>query len=147
MKVCLFRPNIPGNFGNIIRTISCFGINEIDIILPTSFILNQKEVKRSMMDYGNDFNINTFESFEIYQKENIDKKIVLLTTKSEKSYTEYNFLDNEILLFGSESSGVTDLVFQNCDEKLTIKMANRKRSLNLAISVGIIVSYAKKNNF
>ena len=147
MKVCLFRPNIPGNFGNIIRTISCFGINEIDIILPTSFILNQKEVKRSMMDYGNDFNINTFENFEIYQKENIDKKIVLLTTKSEKSYTEYNFLDNEILLFGSESSGVTDSVFQNCDEKLTIKMANGKRSLNLAISVGIIVFYAKKNSF
>ncbi|QED23895.1 TrmH family RNA methyltransferase [Candidatus Deianiraea vastatrix] len=142
MKVCLFRPDMPGNFGNIIRTISCFGINEIDVIRPTGFVLDQKEVKRSMMDYGVDFRINCFDNFEEYRSANDEARIILLTTKADKLYSEYSFKQGDILLFGSESGGVSEDVVKLCDDSLKIKMAEGKRSLNLAVSVGIVVSYA-----
>jgi tRNA (cytidine/uridine-2'-O-)-methyltransferase len=57
-------------------------------------------------------------------------------------YTEFSFQDGDILLFGRESSGVPDHVHDHAQARILIPMAEGRRSLNLAVSVGIIASEA-----
>ena len=68
------------------------------------------------------------------------QRIILITTKATKSYTQFNFRYNDTLLFGRESAGVPNKVHKTVTEKLKIPMAKNKRSLNLATSVGIVLA-------
>ena len=65
-------------------------------------------------------------------------RLILLTTKSQKSYFEYKFQLNDIILFGRESAGVPDYVHEIVDERLTIPMVKGPRSINLSSSVSIV---------
>ena len=51
-----------------------------------------------------------------------------------------NFKVNDTLLFGRESAGVPNKIHKIINEKLKIPMSKNKRSLNLATSVGILLS-------
>ena len=63
-----------------------------------------------------------------------------MTTKSEKKYTKFKFKKNDTLLFGRESAGVPEKVHKKIKNKLKIPMIKKKRSLNLATSVAIVLS-------
>lgn len=71
-------------------------------------------------------------------------RIILLTSKTSNAYHEFQFQNDDILLFGSESTGVPDHVKDRADERITIKMKNGMRSLNLAVSAGIALGEALK---
>ena len=70
-----------------------------------------------------------------------DSRFVYFTTKSEKIYTEFQFQDDDCLIFGRETRGLPeDLLKANWERALTIPMPNENvRSLNLATSVGIVL--------
>ena len=143
MRIALFQPDIPQNTGNIFRLGACLGI-EIDIIEPTGYIFDDKRFKRSSMDYIKYINYQRhldWDTFFAWAKKN-NYRIILLTTKSSKKYTEYSYKKNDILLFGRESAGVPEFVHEKVDEKLTIPMINGVRSINVSSSVAMIVGEA-----
>ncbi len=143
MRIALFQPDIPQNTGNIFRLGACLGI-EIDIIEPTGYIFDDKRFKRSSMDYIKYINYKRhldWDTFLAWTKKN-NYRIILLTTKSSKKYTEYSYKKNDILLFGRESAGVPEFVHEKVDEKLTIPMINGVRSINVSSSVAMIVGEA-----
>lgn len=142
MRFCLVKPDMPSNFGTIVRTLACFGVFEIDIIMPIGFTLNDKDVKRSMMDYGENFSVKRWDDFCEYKKQNEGSRFILATTKSDKNFSDIKYLKNDIIVFGSESKGVSDEIHKSCDEKITIFMPGEKRSLNLAVSFGIVAHFA-----
>ena len=55
-------------------------------------------------------------------------------------WTNFNFRIDDTLLFGRESAGVPKTIHEKVSEKLKIPMIKNKRSLNLATSVGIVLS-------
>ncbi len=61
------------------------------------------------------------------------------TAKTKKVYTDFQFQENDCLIFGRETRGLPeDLLEANRERCLTIPMPNPNvRSLNLATSVGI----------
>ena len=63
-----------------------------------------------------------------------------MTTKAKKKYTDFKFKKNDTLLFGRESAGVPDSVHKKIKNKIKIPMIEKKRSLNLATSVGIALA-------
>tara|TARA_B100001250_G_C19364922_1_gene599313 strand:- start:87 stop:539 length:453 start_codon:yes stop_codon:yes gene_type:complete len=143
MRIALFQPDIPQNTGNIFRLGACLGV-EIDIIEPTGYIFEDKRFKRSSMDYIKYINYQRhldWDTFFSWTKKN-NYRIILLTTKSTKKYTEYSYKKNDILLFGRESAGVPEFVHEKVDEKLTIPMINGVRSINVSSSVAMIVGEA-----
>lgn len=144
VKVALYKPEIAGNVGSIIRTCACFGA-DLEIIEPCGFPFDMNRIKKSALDYIHHVKITRHNSFdEFYQKEVLknDKRLVLATTKSQENYLDFSFAENDILLFGQESAGVPEEIHQKCQEKVTIKMKNEMRSLNLAVSCAIILSFA-----
>ena len=146
-KIALYQPDMAGNVGSIIRTTACLG-GELHIIEPCGFVFNEQKIRRSALDYYNKIKIIRHNSFaDFYQDEVMTKKsrLVLLTTKAADFYQDFTFKKDDILLFGRESAGVPDSVAQKSDARIKIKMRDNVRSLNLAVSVAIILSHYNIN--
>jgi tRNA (cytidine/uridine-2'-O-)-methyltransferase len=139
MRIALFEPDIPQNAGNIFRIGACLGI-PIDIIEPAGFVIDDKRLKRASMDYYDYLDLTkhvSWEKFYEWSKKN-SFQLILLTTKSQKSYYDYKFQAKDIILFGRESAGVPDYVHEAVHERLTIPMIKGPRSINLSSSVSMV---------
>ena len=145
MRIALFEPDIPQNTGNIFRLSACLGI-PVDIIEPTGFIFDDKRFKRALMDYIKFINYKKhldWKEFYQWSQEN-NFRLVLLTTKSKTKYTNFNFSELDIIIFGRESAGVPDYVHNQVHERLTIPMQKGLRSLNISSSVAMVVGEASR---
>ena len=138
-KIALYEPDIPQNTASIIRTCSCLGAY-LEIIEPCGFLFSDKRFKRVVMDYMEEDKIKFYKSADDFFKDKKKKRVILITTKAIKSYTEFAFKISDTLLFGRESAGVPNKVHKIVNEKLKIPMTKNKRSLNLAASVGIVLA-------
>ena len=138
-KIALYEPDIPQNTASIIRTCSCLGA-ELEIIEPCGFLFTDKRFKRVVMDYMEEDKIKFYKNSDEFFKNKKNQRVILITTKANISYTEFNFKVNDTLLFGRESAGVPNKIHKIINEKLKIPMSKNKRSLNLATSVGILLS-------
>ena len=146
-KIALYEPDIPQNTAAIIRTCSCLGAM-IEIIEPCGFIFGNKKFKRVAMDYLDEkmikFYSNKEEFFKYKKKEN--ERIILMTTKASASYSSFNFKINDTILFGRESAGVPEEIHKLVDNKLKIPLVFKKRSLNIASSVAIVLAESMRQN-
>ena len=138
MRLALFQPDIPQNTGAIIRLTACFGV-PLDIIEPCGFILSDAKLRRSSMDYLNLADIDRHISWEAFVKKRNQSRLVLITTKADRSLNQFAFDDNDTLILGRESSGVPQVVHNAIPEKVKIPMDQRARSLNVSIAAGIIL--------
>ena len=142
-KIALFEPDIPQNTAAIIRTCACLGA-KLEIIEPCGFFLDDKRFKRVVMDYLDEKQIEFYENFEHFYKQNKNQRIILMTTKASMPYTKFKFEKNDTILFGRESAGVPEKVHKLVKNRLKIPMINNKRSLNISSSVAIILAESLK---
>jgi tRNA (cytidine/uridine-2'-O-)-methyltransferase len=138
-KIALYEPDIPQNTASIIRTCSCLGA-DLEIIEPCGFLFTDKRFKRVVMDYMEFDRIKFYKSADEFFNFKKNKRIILISTKGIKSYTNFNFNANDTILFGRESAGVPKKVLNKANETLKIPMIKNKRSLNLASSVAIVLA-------
>ncbi len=143
LKIALFEPDIPQNTAAIIRTCACLGA-KLEIIEPCGFLLTDKRFKRVVMDYMDEKEIKLYQSSDHFFKSKKNQRIILMTTKASKSYTNFKFDKNDTILFGRESAGVPEGIHKLIKNKLKIPMKNDKRSLNIASSVAIILAECLK---
>ena len=138
-KIALYEPDIPQNTAAIIRTCSCLGA-VLEIIEPCGFLFTDKRFKRVVMDYMNLKKIKFYNSADDFFKSKINKRVILITTKAKKIYTDFKFKKDDTILFGKESAGVPNKVHNLLKNKLKIPMIDKKRSLNLSTSVAIVLA-------
>ena len=138
-KIALYEPDIPQNTAAIVRTCSCLGAF-LEIIEPCGFLFNDKRFKRVVMDYLDESMIKIYSSAEEFFDKKKSERIILMTTKAKKNYTNFRFKKNDTLLFGRESAGVPEEVHKKIKNKIIIPMIEKKRSLNLATSVAITLA-------
>ena len=144
--VCLYQPDMPQNLGVIIRTAACLEF-PIHIIKPLPFSMTDKRFKGAVMDYIDHceiLNHENWDNFYSYCEKN-SNRVILATTKTNNNLYDFKFKENDIVLFGKETAGVPDTIHNIVDDKITIPMSSKTRSLNLATSVAIIVSKIKGN--
>ena len=138
-KIALYEPDIPQNTAAIARTCSCLGAL-LEIIEPCGFLLSDRRFKRVVMDYLDESMIKIYKSSEEFFNSKKKDRVILMTTKASKSYIDFKFENGDTLLFGRESSGVPQKVHKIMKYRIKIPMIEKKRSLNLASSVAIILS-------
>ncbi len=138
LHIALVEPEIPPNTGNIARLCAATFTN-LHIVGVTGFRLDEKAVKRAGLDYWDEVKIERHIELENLYKVLPDSRFIYFTTKSEQIYTDFQFAENDCLVFGRETRGLPeDLLKANWERCLTIPMPNKNvRSLNLATSVGI----------
>ena len=142
-KIALFEPDIPQNTAAIIRTCACLGA-KLEIIEPCGFMLNDKRLKRVVMDYMDQKDIKFYKSSDHFFDSKKNDRVILMTTKAATSYTKFKFKKDDTILFGRESAGVPENIHKIVKNRLKIPMKKNKRSLNIASSVAIILAESLK---
>lgn len=151
INIVLYQPEIPANTGNIIRSASSLGA-KVHIIKPISFSLEDKDFKRSSMDYADSCDIRFYESLDDFFQKNDTEEIYFITRYGQNIYSHADFSNkfkNIFIMFGKESSGLPhDLLRKNKNRCLRIPMRPEARSLNLSNSVAIIAyEIARQQDF
>ena len=138
--VALEEINDPGNLGTIIRLCDWFGIKNIICSSNSVDCYNPKVVQASM---GSICRVNI--SYMDFRKLLDGKNYNTVAADLEgQNLRDFNFSENQIIFFGSESNGFSKKLSSQIDHKITIQRYNDNvESLNLATSVGIILSELK----
>ena len=141
LRIAFYQPDIPQNLGAMMRLAVCLDVG-VDVIMPCGFPWDDKKIRRAGMDYIDHVDLVKHASWDAFKEHYKDNRIVLMTTKAEHSFYEYQFQDGDILLAGSESSGVPENVHNECTDRITINMANNQRSLNVVNATSMIIGEA-----
>ncbi len=141
MQLALYQPDIPPNTGTILRMSACLDV-PVNIIEPCGFPFGDKSFRCAGMDYIDQSMVTRHASWQIFLDSIGSSRIILLTTRTEKSYTDITFLPDDIILLGRESAGVPDDVHSRADESVIIPMTPETRSLNVAVSASMVLGEA-----
>ena len=141
MRIALFEPEIAGNVGAVLRLCACMGA-AVDLIEPMGFEWDDRRVRRTAMDYIDHVEIKRHASFEAFKSTIGSQRLVLFTTKSRQSAYEFDFMADDVLLFGKESAGVPLSVADACDARVRIPIRPAVRSLNVATSAALALGEA-----
>jgi tRNA (cytidine/uridine-2'-O-)-methyltransferase len=147
-NIVLVEPQIPPNTGTIGRLCVNLGAR-LHLIEPLGFDIDDKAVKRAGLDYWKDLDLIVWESFEVFlAKHPIGDNSYMATTKTDNLYFDAHFEKDDYILFGSETKGIDEKVLlAHPDRCITIPMGGAGRSLNLGVSVGIVIYDALRQNY
>lgn len=147
-NIVLFNPQIPQNTGNIARTCAVTGSN-LHLIKPLGFTIDDKSLKRAGLDYWQDVNVFTHESFEEFLATTNNHNVYLLSSKASESYAKREYKDGDYLLFGSETQGVPPYVHEtlkNTEVRVPMINSEHARCLNLSNTVALVLYEALRQN-
>ena len=147
-NLVLVNPQIPNNTGAIGRLCVNAGAT-LHLIKPIGFDIDEKAVRRAGLDYWEKLDLRVWESIdEFFEKNDIRDNAFFATTKTDRPYFEAAFKDGDYIFFGSETKGIPeDILNKYKSQNITIPMTKEGRSLNLAISTGIVLYDAIRQNF
>ncbi len=140
MEIVLVEPEIPQNTGNIGRT--CVATDtKLHLVRPFGFVLDEKAIRRSGMDYWQYLNLEIHDSIEDFLAKYGHRNLYLATTKGSYLYSDAEFKEDDMILFGAESRGLPKILMDSDYKKIRIPMSDIavSRSLNLSNSVNIIL--------
>ena len=138
MKIILFQPQIPQNTGNIVRTCSVSGADLI-LVKPLGFSISNRHLKRAGLDYWDEVNIEVIADLEGYLV-STPFPFYFLSSHANKLYTDVQYNESDLLIFGSETKGLDPLFLQKYPEKfLKVPMKTNSRCLNLSNTVSIVL--------
>lgn len=140
MRIALYEPDIAGNVGTILRTAACLGAG-VDLIEPMGFPWSDRALARAGMDYAGAVDVARHVDWAAFAAQ-VRGRIVLATTRGAVDLPEARFLASDVLLFGSESAGVPNVVHDRADLCVRVPMRAGFRSLNVAVSAGIVLAEA-----
>jgi tRNA (cytidine/uridine-2'-O-)-methyltransferase len=140
MRLCLYQPEIAGNVGAVMRLGACMGV-PVDLIEPMGFEWDDKRVRRTAMDYVDHVEVIRHASFQAFRAA-VAGRLILFTTKGSLSPYEFEFAEDDILMFGQESVGVPAQVAKQSDARLRIPIRGQVRSFNLATSAALALGEA-----
>lgn len=148
--IVLLQPEIPPNTGTIAR-ICVVSNTRLHLVGTLGFELTDKYLKRASMDYWQHLDYEIFPDITTYYKTLPMERSFLFSTKATTPYSEATYPHDSFLVFGNESSGTPDYIqthFESYQKTYRIPMKKEQRSLNIAISTGIILyEVLRQHNF
>ncbi len=142
LHIVLIEPEIPQNTGNIARTCVAFNIT-LHLIKPYGFLLTEKQLIRSGLDYWKHLKIKEYDSYDHFTSTiNKEDELFYLSRYGTKKPNEfkYNCLKKEIyLVLGKESIGIDKNILKDNKQKtIRIPTTSKVRSLNLSNCAAIM---------
>lgn len=147
LLVYLKEPNNPSNLGAIIRTSEAAGVAGIVVSPRSADAYSPKALRASM---GSSFRMDVWTGVEFDQLVSWARtegiRLVATSPRSARSHTEIDWTCPTALVFGSEAHGLSDNELGEAAELVTIEIEDSVESLNLAVSVGVILFEARRQN-
>jgi tRNA (cytidine/uridine-2'-O-)-methyltransferase len=142
-QLILLYPDIPQNLGAVLRLSACMGVI-VHIVEPCGFVLGDAQMRRAGMDYITHATLIRHHSWDAFCDHRATHKgrLILVETDGETSLYDTEFSQSDYLIFGSETAGTPPALYGAMDSIITIPMREGMRSLNLAMSTGMVISEA-----
>lgn len=137
--IALYSPQIAPNTGNVIRLCSNNGCH-LHLIEPLGFTLEEKQLRRAYLDYRDMARVTVHPNYAAFVAAIGDRRIFALTTKGSRPHTEPSYQAGDVLLFGSETSGLPDALRNSFapEQRIRIPMLAGARSMNLSNAVAVV---------
>jgi 23S rRNA (guanosine2251-2'-O)-methyltransferase len=135
----------PRNFGAILRSCECAGVNGVFIPDRRAVGLNETVAKSSAgaseyVKVAKVTNLNRL--IEDLKARNV--WVVGTSFETETSYFNWDWSQPTALVIGSEGKGLHRLVAENCDALVKIPMLGNIQSLNVSVATGVILFEANR---
>lgn len=141
IHIVLVEPEIPPNTGNIARTATATD-SVLHLVKPLGFSIDDRSLKRAGLDYWPYVKLEVHESLEEFMEKYSGRRMWLATTKGGRCYTDVEYRDEDMILFGRETAGLPrDFIAAHADHAVRIPMSanTRLRSFNLSNSVIVVL--------
>ena len=138
------------NVGSAFRTADAFLIEEIILCGVTGTPPN-KEIEKTALGATTSVNWNYFkttqEAIESLKEKKI-KPFAIEQAKNSISLNHFNYTDEKIaLVFGNEVYGVEQEIVDICEGVIEIPQLGTKHSLNISVSIGIVLWELMRKKF
>lgn len=144
LNIVLYQPEIPPNTGNIMRLAANTGFF-LHLIEPLGFTLDEKSLRRAGLDYRDSSRVAVHANWEAFLQQHMEQhqkpmRVFAISTKGKHSVFDTHFKTDDIIVFGSETSGLPQAFRESLgsDHVLRIPMQENNRSLNLSNAVAIV---------
>jgi tRNA (cytidine/uridine-2'-O-)-methyltransferase len=146
VKLVLVNPQIPPNTGNVART--CAATNtELHLVEPLGFDLSDRQLKRAGLDYWPFVKLYRHPSWDAFYAHASTEggRLIGFSTRGSESYWKFQFELQDWLLFGAETTGLSDSMLDTCAARVHIPMSRlHVRSLNLSVSAALGLFEARR---
>ena len=137
LHVVLYQPEIPYNTGSVGRTCVAVGA-KLWLVRPLGFRVDDYYLRRAGLDYWEHLAWQAVDDWEEFRRELPAGQHWYFTKKAERSYLDAAYERGDVLVFGSESSGLPEaLVSEHPESQLRIPTRSDVRSLNLSNAVAV----------
>ncbi|MEZ5866224.1 MAG: TrmH family RNA methyltransferase [Geminicoccaceae bacterium] len=138
VRLALFEPDQPGNFGAMLRLGACLDV-AIDVIEPCGFPLDERRIRRAAMDYARHVAWRRHAGLSEFLATAAEeaRRLVLLSAKASTAYHAFTYRPCDVLVLGSESRGASPALQAACAAAVRIPIRTGLRSLNLATAGAI----------
>lgn len=137
-----------GNFGSIVRTAECGGVDAILIPSKGSTIINSDVIRASS---GAILKIAICKELDLYKSLLILKNYgIQLIAATEKSYTTFYEIDFSLpiaFILGNEQYGVDSSYLSLTEKQVKIPMLGKISSINVSVVCGILIYEALRNRY
>ncbi|MDZ7685211.1 MAG: tRNA (uridine(34)/cytosine(34)/5-carboxymethylaminomethyluridine(34)-2'-O)-methyltransferase TrmL [Gammaproteobacteria bacterium] len=140
IDIALYEPEIPPNTGNVIRLCANTG-SRLHLIHPLGFELDDKRLRRAGLDYHEWARVDEHASLQDLLATHDFHRLYAVTTRGSIHYTEVDYRQGDLLLFGPESRGLPETVLASvpAGQRIRIPMVEGVRSINLSNAVAVVV--------
>jgi tRNA (cytidine/uridine-2'-O-)-methyltransferase len=139
LHVVLYQPEIPFNTGNVGRTCVAVGA-KLWLVRPLGFRMDDRRLRRAGLDYWEHLDWEAVDDWETLLVRLPGCRPWFLSKTAARLYTDVAYQPGDVLVFGSESRGLPpSLLAADPDRCLRIPMHKEARSLNLSVSVAVVV--------
>lgn len=121
----------------------CFGL-KLHVIEPCGFPYSDKAVRKAAMDYAAEADLTSWTNWNSFVADRVPGRLILMTTKGATAHWDMTWEQDDYLILGRESVGAPDFVHETADARVVIPMPGGGRSLNMAMSAGIVVAEAMR---
>lgn len=145
-QIVLVEPEIPPNTGNIARTCAATE-TELHLVHPLGFEISDRYLKRAGLDYWPYVRLQEHESFAAFQRYSQQRggRWLGFTTSGKYNYIDFQYRDDDWLLFGRETKGLSAEILAACTATVRIPITQTGvRSLNLSVSVAVGLFEARR---
>lgn len=134
------EPRIPPNTGNAIRLVAGTGCH-LHLIEPLGFDLSEPKLRRAGLDYHDLASVTVHANLAAAWEALRPERVFAFTTQATTRFTEVAYRENDVLLFGTEPTGLPAQVLADphVTDRLRIPMVPGRRSMNLSNAAAVTV--------
>ncbi|WP_378737385.1 tRNA (cytidine(34)-2'-O)-methyltransferase [Nocardia brasiliensis] len=139
-RLMFHEPAIPGNTGNAIRLVAGTGC-ELHLVEPLGFDLSEAKLRRAGLDYHDLASVTVHKNLAAAWEAVRPERVFAFTTQATTHYTAVDYREGDVLLFGTEPTGLPAAVLADphVTTHLRIPMLPGRRSMNLSNAAAVTV--------